>query len=65
MYGNYMIIYFSGCLVALLLTILLPTAHSISKVHVFLSRVAVVLLSWLAPILALVFYIIYKIQYNK
>ena len=65
MYWNYIITYFSGCVVALFLTMLLPTVHSISKVHVFLSRVAVVLLSWLAPILALVFYIIYKIQYNK
>ena len=64
-YGYNMTIYFSGCLVALLCVIHFTKVHSISKLNIFISSLVVVSLSWITPIMLLIFYITYKIQYNK
>lgn len=65
MYGNYMMIYLSGCLVALFCIIHLTRIHDINKINIFIGSIVAVLLSWITPIILLSLYIIYKIQYNK
>lgn len=65
MYGNYMMIYLSGCLVALFCIIHLTRIHDINKINIFIGSIVAVLLSWITPIILLSLHIIYKIQYNK
>lgn len=65
MYGNYMMIYLSGCLVALFCIMYLTRIHDINKINIFIGSIVAVLLSWITPIILLSLYIIYKIQYNK
>lgn len=60
MYWNYIIIYFSGCIAALFIVVPLTRVRSINNIHIILSSVAAVLLSWLTPIMALLFYIVHK-----
>lgn len=65
MYGYNITTYFSGCLTALLCVIHFTKVHSISKLNIFITSLVRVSLSWITPIMLLIFYITYKIQYNK
>lgn len=65
MYGNYMMIYLSGCLVALFCIMHLTRIHDSNKINIFIGSIVAVLLSWITPIILLSLHIIYKIQYNK